>query len=443
MCTHTTYPPPTVSVESFADCSKNSTNCHDHIGKEFFLMFLENIDTGYNDFDYLEVLITAEEDGVLIVQCPGIGLSVEKSISKGKQSVQIDKSARAKPLQNERKGIRVSSTVNISVYAMNMRQYESEGYTALPVDAIGTKYILATYLVSRKSQIGISAPHDGTVVTVHLNTTTPMLIDGVNRTRETGPFEIILNRYHTFEFKHSEDLSGTVLESNKDISVVAGNLCEMGSYSYKYECTHFCEQVPPVSSWGRYFIVPRISNVTGSFIRIVVVYGYTRINVTGKSVRKQFKLTDPNHRIDVDIGTDAVAVEASHPIYVLLVPKFTSNNFNSFMVSVPAIEQYGHFYHVVTPTKGFSSHYISIIINSKNNQLALTRLDNGHLSEHASDEQSVVVNGEAYTALTVAIAAKSHNITHLITGTNFGVLVYGFGTHEAYGYPGGMNLNIS
>lgn len=439
MCARTTYPPPSVFPESFMDC--NGFNCHGNIGKEFYLMFLEILENGYHDFDHLELIITADQEGVVNIQCPALNLLLTKNINAGQQSIKIDKSARAKELQNEAKGIRVSSTVNITVYAMNMKQYGSEGYAALPVDVLGQQYTILTYKPTRKSLIGITATTDATVVNIHLNSSKPLLIEGVNRTSKGGSFEITMNRLNTFQFASTDDLSGTVISSNNAISVFTGNLC--ASSSNAIQCSHFCEQVPPIESWGRHFIVPRISNVTGSFIRIVAAYGYTNISVTGRTIRKNYMITDPNHRIEIDIGSKTVSVEASRPIYILLVPKYTSTSFNSFMISVPAIEQYSHYYHIALPSSGYTSHYMIVLIASKQNQLLYMRLDNNHLNENPTDEETVVVNGEDYTALTVAITAKVHIVTNLYKNAKFGLMLFGFGTNEAYGYPGGMDLRVN
>lgn len=441
MCARTTYPPPTISLSSFADCNHNKTNCHSQIGREFYLMFLEDLPSSYNDYSNLELIITADAEGIVNIQCPAISVSITANLHKGSQSFTLDKAAKTRPLQNERKGVRVSATVDISVYAMNMRLYQSEGFTALPVDIIGKKYTVITFTPTRKSLIGITAIEDDTKVTIRLNCTNPITIEGVQRSVKTGPFQLILNRYHTFQLEHSEDLSGTRIESDKSVSVVTGNQCSFGADNrYNYQCTHLCEQVPPITSWGRNFIVPSIRNIGSSVIRIVAAYGYTNITVTGKTIKEFFELADPNYRKDVNIGKQTVSIEASGPIYVLLIPQFTSNDYNGFMVSVPAVEQYGHYYHIATPPAHFSTHYMVVLVSSKSDSLRFMRLNNNHIDENAGIENTMTVNGEDHTALTFPISPKDYTVTNILPSSNFGLLVYGFGTHEAYGYPGGMNL---
>ncbi|KAJ8021785.1 hypothetical protein HOLleu_39079 [Holothuria leucospilota] len=107
---------------------------------------------------------------------------------------------------------------------------------------LGTEYWVVTHQSVGKSQVGVVATKDHTNIS----------FNGVyiNRT-------LNLNKYETFYFGCSYDLTGTYIVADKPIFVIAGNSADKSPYPSTSDIDSFNKCLPPVKDWGRHFtLVP-------------------------------------------------------------------------------------------------------------------------------------------------------------------------------------------
>ena len=155
------------------------------------------------------------------------------------------------------KVVKVTTTVDASVYGDSNGTYISDATAIIPDANLGTKYRVLS------SKIGGGNSHRLIVVALENSTTFTVTPKTVFGTKTAGtPYSVTLNAGDTYMLgsnTNGQDISGTLVESNKAVSVFVSADCEAGdSTSFPYTtraqtgaCDLLFEQVPPVQSLGR------------------------------------------------------------------------------------------------------------------------------------------------------------------------------------------------
>src|SRR6185295_3255176 len=99
---------------------------------------------------------------------------------------------------------------------------------------------------------------------------------------------------------------------------------------------------------------------------------------------------------------------------------------------VPPAEQFLPSYTIATPTTGFTSHFLNVVV--PDTSLSSLLLDGNAVA--AASFSSIANSGYSGARLPITVGS------HTITNTNpFGILSYGYKDFDAYGYAGGMALS--
>ena len=152
----------------------------------------------------------------------------------------------------ESKGIEINSTKDIAVFSLNHRQYIADGYLALPTNALGTVYIVASYQpTSYTANFGIISVNDETNIRITLNTRGTVTYRGISYSKGSS-FSITLDKLETFHMSHSYDLSGTIITASKPVSVISGDKC---THIGVGACDMLTAFLLPVRNWGQEFVV--------------------------------------------------------------------------------------------------------------------------------------------------------------------------------------------
>jgi len=121
----------------------------------------------------------------------------------------------------------IISSEKIGVYGMNSVEGSCDGFLAFPVSALGTvHYTLSYFPPNHKSQIGLIATRNGTVVNVTLRLVTRPVFNLIwNGTmyQNGQTISIPMNQYDTVQLQDNSDLTGTLVVSNFPIAVFSGN----------------------------------------------------------------------------------------------------------------------------------------------------------------------------------------------------------------------------
>ncbi|NCC73368.1 MAG: T9SS type A sorting domain-containing protein [Sphingobacteriia bacterium] len=413
----------------------------DSRGTDFWLLFKKNND-GQSVQMFLDISGTENANGTVTI--PGIGFSVNFTVTANAVTrVNIPSNAILNPSGIiENLGIHVIADKEVTVYGMNQRGASTDGFLGLPLDILGNQYLVVTYPIlnwggfypdeSYAPQFAIVSPYDNNVVTI-----TPK--DQTFNGNPAGvPFSITLNQGQTYLVRgrmsnsYTADLTGSIISSTLPVAVFSGSSCASIPQSVP-ACDHLVEQIPPLSTWGQTFVTrPLETRINGDLWRFLSSQNNTQLYIDGV-LAATLNFGD----FYETILTTSSFIEASNP--VLAIQFSMSSDWDGviadpFMMVIPPYQQYLDSYSFSTPASGFVGNYFT------------SAVDNDGVSDMILN--GVPLNSAGFFAIgTTGFSAGafpvSINTSYSISnsgGYPSGLYVYGFGSYDSYGFPGGLSL---
>jgi hypothetical protein len=328
----------------------------------------------------------------------------------------------------EDKGIHVTSSQPVSVHGLNHVEHTTDGYLGLPLSVVGNEYIVQGFGNVNSgipplngTQFAIVATESNTVVTITPSTTTGVRDQAI-------PYNIILQPGQTYQLRNTNDapadLSGTLISSDKPISVFGGHRCGNVNSVDSFFCDYLVEHLLPVRSWGTDFLLSRIATRSGYAARFLASVDNTTVTVNGGIAAT----LDRGAFYETNLAVNA-HVTANHPIFVSQYANSSDVdnviNADPFMVTVPATKLFNANQVVCTGPAAFGSHYLNVIAPSGITGFVLVDGVGGFLFSP--------IPTSAYSVAQVPVAAGVHTIS---APSPVGVTVYGWAEYDAYGWPG-------
>ena len=235
---------------------------------EFFIAIPKN---SFSD-ETVNLVVTTQDSGLVHFSIASSSFFYAGGVING--SFTVIELPETLELQNERdrnKGIRIRTTnqdKKISVYLLKEGSKLSGGFLALPSKQVAGVdqyvYHVTSYLWGNRVNI---SPHSGVVIVGCYNDTqitiTPSQTitipsdlqssSSVQSTISSGQsYNVTLNTSQTYDFDSALDLTGTVLVSDKPISVLGYHECADIPVGVGF-CDYIVEQFPPTINWGGSF----------------------------------------------------------------------------------------------------------------------------------------------------------------------------------------------
>ncbi|WP_237701645.1 PKD domain-containing protein [Algoriphagus machipongonensis] len=425
------------------------------IGKEFWVGFMDNNRILPDAPDQGVIVISANEDATGVIEYRG--RTVNFSISQGEQfthtilSSDIDMHHRFSGVI-ENKGIYISSSGKISVYAFNERFRSADGTVVLPIETLGKDYLVTSHYElmtvpvgfnpnnNDESQLLVVATEDDTEIEI----TSSVFAFGNN---DPGiPFTITLDRGQSYQLKAKDDLTGSRIRvigetanSCKKIAVFGGN-----KWTTVGNCggapDNLFQQTYPTSSWGSSFVhVALDGRTSGELVKVLASEDNTDVFVKGDNVGQ----INAGEFLTLDFKkNESAKIETSKPSSVTVFSKSQEcneeNTFNyqdgdPFMITYSPSEQFLkeiRFNAMSLPS--IVSHFLNIVVKTGTEDL--TFLDGKAIGHNFSP-----VPGDAsYSFARMKINQGIHRISNI---EGFAGYVYGFGYLESYGYAVGAALD--
>ena len=449
-------------LASLVAWTQNSTQ-----GKEFWLSFMQNgykdYDSQYEDWVKNTVMVSAKR------ACTGtikraknpsnpIHFSVEDN---GITVVEIPESwayNEGNEEQVDSKAIVLTTTDTVSVFMSNVANYSFDASFVLPVECLGSEYIIQTdqqsisdnfnsYL-KETSAFLIVAVEDDTEVEIR-----PSVIT-LNGHGAGVAYTVSLNAGQTYSVRSNNnsewrDFSGTTVYAlnGKKIAVFNGNTITRIPGDARNGRDHIFEQALPVDSWGRRFVVTSSADRARDIVKITssaednfIYRDGEEIAIIGEGDSFEFDL----------LGVDGSCfIETSEPSLVYLYHTSWQDPFepsdarmgDPSMVWIPPIEQcigeitfctFDDEHHLAS----IEEHYVNIVVGRE--AISNVWLD-GELID-ASEFQ--FVNGNEHFCF--VRKSINHGTHHLSCASGMNAHVYGFGEARGYAYCVGskvMNIN--
>lgn len=351
-------------------------------------------------------------------------------------------------------GLHVVTTDSVSLYASNSIYYNGLGLSSdsfevacvLSTQSLGDTYIIQTYPSIQFNEIDYS---EFSIIAVENNT----VID-INLTEQSAyghyanrPFSVTLQAGQCYQilsangYVMDRDLSGTNIKARngKRIAVFAGNNSAAIQINPNgiYSVHHLYEQLLPVSSWGKQFIVTKSLESPEGVVRITASNNFCEIKRNGVPVDTIH--ARQTYEYEITSNTLADFIETSEPAQVYLYfsqsIQLTGNdiyeapamvvispleqrikdiNFSTFSSPIESFHQ-DHFVNIVAETDGVSS--MELDGNNISSQFHPVPYDNG------------------YSYARIQIQHGVHTLSNTAGGLNEGGFiahVYGLGDSGCY-----------
>ena len=176
-------------------------------------------------------------------------------------------------------GLLIEATSDIVVYAINRANGTSDAFLALPTDALGSIYYVASYKPPGNgghiSQVGILGVAANTHITVVIpgNLNRSILIWYGDKVCHDGDtVNVTINQYETVQLESLADLTGVRIHASAPVAVLSGDAASSTSDDHTWQ-DHLVEQLAPTRSWGTTFATVPFADTNDDVFRIVGRYG--------------------------------------------------------------------------------------------------------------------------------------------------------------------------
>lgn len=310
------------------------------VGREFFIGFLQL--PQMESVNELHIAGAARSQSRVTITTPGVFSGpVQKELTGDHQFgiVSLKKMDDTSPVATL-----IQSTSDISVVGV-VAGNNTGAFLALPTDALGTEYYVATYNIAprvhrakRGNEFIIIGTTQDTVVEV-------TLVGSARYEGETyangSRVQITINRLDIARFvSKTDDLTGTHIIATQPIAVTSGSKCADVPVTSRY-CDHLVEQMPPFHFWGSHFVTtPLAEREGGDIFRVMAGRNGTNVTINNEwhtvlNAGEFFERSVPSNV--------SWTITGSKPILVLQYSKGGSTdktNADPSMMVVPALEQY-------------------------------------------------------------------------------------------------------
>lgn len=359
--------------------------------------------------------------------------------------------------------VHITTDADVAVYAVVRDDRTSDAWLVLPTQSLGTEYRVMSYpseyanqlfqLKKYPSQFVVVATEDNTEIEIDLNTNSSRVAAGKHRSVVMNQGDSYLLQADVSSSKPNDDLTGTRIRATKPIVVLGGHyraqvpvLGDMASRDM------LVEQMQSVDVWGKYYVVPPLKPPTKSkqsdpndvvMVRVLTCLDSTTITVEGIATST---IPRAGGIWDLPLGKGRV-IHATQPIMVAILDRTANRNTMNVdysgdpsLIIVPPVEQYLASYRtvniepIVAGRPLYDQHQITVFAPLSNTRIrvdgaavpALTRIGTSDFG---------------YAHLDVSSGThRSASAINPSTGSSegFGILIYGYGPAESYGYTGGM-----
>jgi len=294
-------------------------------GRDFWLGFMNSWLQSASNEHVLELYISAEDTTLGAVEMPLVNwfTPIEFVVLPGVTTrIEVPNEAMAQGSNIiENKGIHIVTDRDVSVYAMNKRQWSADMAVVLPSYSLSNDYYVLSHWEdgnrnnndNSDSEFLIVALGDSTLVEVIPTVNT----EGGNPANV--PFYVTLNRGETYQVQARADLTGTSVTGVDNGTGGCQNFALFGGNQYTQVGTcgadngheHLYEQMYPVKTWGfEYITVPFRERIGGDVVKILAAREGTEVSVNGA----QYQL-DAGEYVQVRLEVVSV-INANKPIAV-------------------------------------------------------------------------------------------------------------------------------
>jgi hypothetical protein len=326
--------------------------------------------------------------------------------------------------------IKIVSDAAISVYVLNQRTASTDASQAYPTEYQGFEYRVLNSNLG-EARFSVIANETGTTtVTVTPKATLGSRTGGVAYTQT-------LQQGDVYSLASTSNMRGTLITSDKKISVTSSNTCvNLGGGA----CDHITEYIPPVTTWGSKFIVPATTNtIQPDRLAIMASQDNTVISVNGTSTT--LALAGDLYEQLIGAVGETTVVTADKPVLAMQFVRGGSYSNGTItrtgdpaMVVITPVVQYLNDVAITTPATGFDVNTASLVVPVAD---VGTITFNGTAIPSGSFGPTITIGSDNYKVAYVNLPLGAHRIT---STNGFGVFVYGYNSADSYAYAAAAGM---
>lgn len=328
------------------------------------------------------------------------------------------------------KTIIITSSDDVTVYAIDNIECCGDAFLVLPTEHLGTEYYVVSY-----------APYSRAFPSFFIATA---LVEEtvVNVLTRTGQaHSVVLKPYESYRFNADEDLTSTRIRSDHPISVTSGVLSRVpvGVESFDGMIVNLL----PVNQWGQRFVMaPYLERTCGYVYRVLSSDQSTvRVTISSEAIVLTVDLDAADFYEGNGLGDTMTTITADHPVLVVQYMKgryacFGDNPLGDpTIVIIPPVEStYTNVTFPVIDTtyyygRSHEYHFINVIINC--DQVDGLMYDGSTLI--TSWNRLSTVDG-SICAIRGQVPTGIHSVVHTNPLATFTVMVYMMHGYHDYAY---------
>lgn len=424
------------------------------IGRDFFIGFMDN-NRRNSQPDRVVVIITAVEKAAGTIQTPK--QSIPFSLEPGEQLMrEFDGDGEGvihrESGRVEYRPFRITSSGDLTVHAINGREYSTDGTVILPTSALSTEYLVMAHYdtFGPGQEPGSNQNFESTLLIVATENDTQVEVipaaPTVNTIPAGAPIQFSLDAGESYQIKANGDLTGSrvrVLNPSADscklLAVFGGNKTSSAG-----DCgtsgDHIFQQAYPLESWGKEYIhVPLAGRTSGEIVKVLASQDGTEVRING-TVKATL---DAREYVRFEFGKNELAfIETSKPSSVAVIAKSGAcNEFGVAPLGDPSL-------FLLSPNSQrlknitFSTgkligsfnqsieHFLTVLVPSgSEGEVVLNGVNIGN------QFQAALSTGFSYARIKIPFGVNS-----LSNPDGFIAYVYGSGSIESYGFAVGASL---
>ena len=343
----------------------------------------------------------------------------------------------------------------------NANSENSDTFLVLPVPVSAPNTINnTTEFVYYGVSVAVSvAAHDGRILIVGTADNTTVVITNENedikvdnndncKSISGAMHHCVINRLQTVSIRSHEDLTGTKIVTNREVSVFSGH--QAGSVkgtdpSKRHD--HLIEQIPSTTFWGREYYVAPLATRSLYSIKILAAHNFTGVSIYCNGSMEPLVLNEGNFTIKTFEHQRYCAIYSNNSILVVQFSHLENDEGGSMMTLVPATTHYLNRldFSTIQQRSDNYSHYINIIVMEQYYQPEMIYLKTGGKNESLQSKNfssvRISVNGSHKAfAIQVNVLEGVVQIIHANSSALITAISYGFAAHACYGHPAGLKL---
>lgn len=416
-------------------------------GKDFWVGFMTNWNQSSNNPVILELYISADDSTSGTVTMPiqtafapinfevypnqtrKITISTSLAMASGSNTI-------------ENKGIHITTENNVSVYAMNKRQYSADMTVVLPTYSLGNNYFVLSHWEDGNRNNNANSDAEFLIVGITDSTEVEIIptYQTISGNPPNVPFRVVLNKGQTYQIRAKGDLTGSqIIATNQsgcqDFAVFSGNMyTQVGECNVQNGHDHLYAQMYPTNTLGKEFIVVPLENrYGGDIIKLLATQDNTTIIANG------YTYTLNEGEFKKLLSDDVLKVSSDKPIAVGQFSRTMDCDGtlgDPFLIPISPNEQMLKRITFYAPSIATLERY-SVSIIARKDEISSITFDGTSIG----NEFSSIVNSD-YAYARINTIGGNHTIK---SNDGFIAYVYGFGHNESFGYVTGAslgNLNV-